>query len=236
LNQPDVTLIYTLTTHAGSIINPNAIAAGTDLSRTGAGSTPYDVAEFDPGKKVAFERRPGATYWDPAAFRVKRLEISLVTHPNTVMNGLRTGVFDAGDVVLPPDQAKAQLGNDFNYVNLVSDGGPWIWMRDTRPELQAQTVRQAVADAIDRKSIPDRALVLCPYSTQMFPKKSAAYIDGYNPYPLNPAKAKTLLTSTTPQLKILVAPTQANETKIAQITQQQLADVGFKVTITPFAL
>src|SRR5262249_41085413 len=96
--------------------------------------------------------------------------------------------------------------------------------------------RQAVAYAIDRKSISDRALVLCPYSAQMFPKGSAAYIDGYDPYPFDPAKAKTLLAGATPQLEILVAPTQANETKIAQIAQQQLADVGFNVTITPFAL
>lgn len=236
LNEPDVTLIYTLATHAGSVINPKAIAAGTDLSTTAAGSTPYDIAEFDPGKKVVFERRPGATYWDPAAFKIKRLEISLVTDPNTVINGLRTGAFEAGDLVIPPDQAKTQLGNDFNFANLTSDSMVWIWLRDTRPVWQSQAVRQAAIYAIDRKSIADKALLLCSASSEMFPPGSPAYIDGYNPYPFDPAKAKTLLAGATPQVEILVAPTQTNETKFAQVAQQQLADVGFNVTITPMNL
>jgi peptide/nickel transport system substrate-binding protein len=236
LNEPDVTLIYTLATHAGSVINPKAIAAGTDLSTTAAGSTPYDIAEFDPGKKVVFERRPGATYWDPAAFKIKRLEITLVTDPNTVINGLRTGAFDAGDLVIPPDQAKAQLGNDFNLANLTSDSMVWIWLRDTRPTWQSQAVRQAAIYAIDRTSIADKALLLCPASSEMFPPGSPAYIDGYDPYPFDPAKAKSLLAGATPQIEFLVAPTQANETKFAQVAQQQLADVGFNVTITPMNL
>jgi peptide/nickel transport system substrate-binding protein len=236
LNEPDVTLIYTLTGRAGSVINPKAIAAGTDLSKTGAGSTPYNVAEFDPGKKLVFERRPGTTSWDPAAFRIKRLEISLVPDPNTVMNGLRTGAFDMGEVVLPPEQIKAQLGSDFAYASFTTDGSPSIWIRDTRPALQGQGVRQAIAFAIDRKSIADNALVSCPYSPQMFPTGSPAYINGYDPYPFDPAKAKTLLAGATPQIEIIVAPTQANETKIAQVAQQQLADVGVKATITPFTL
>jgi peptide/nickel transport system substrate-binding protein len=236
LNEPDVTLIYTLATHAGSVINPKAIAAGTDLSTTAAGSTPYDIAEFDPGKKVVFERRSGATHWDPAAFKIKRLEISLVTDPNTVMNGLRTGAFEAGDLVIPPDQAKSQLGNDFNFANLVSDSMVWIWLRDTRPAWQPQAVRQAAISAIDRKSIADKALLLCSASSQMFPPGSPAYIDGYDPYSFDPAKAKAMLAGATPQVEFLVAPTQANETKFAQVAQQQLADVGFNVTITPMNL
>jgi peptide/nickel transport system substrate-binding protein len=236
LNQPDVTLIYTLATHAGSVINPKAIAAGTDLSMTAAGSTPYDIASFDPGKKVVFQRRPNSTYWDPAAFKINRLEIDLVTDPNTVVNGLKTGAFDAGDLVIPPDQAKAQLGSDFNFSNLTSDAMLWIWLRDTRPVWQSQAVRQAAIYAIDRKTIADKALLLCSSSSQMFPPDSPAYINGYDPYPYDPAKAKSLLAGATPEAEFLVAPTQANETKFAQVAQQQLADVGFKVTITPMNL
>jgi peptide/nickel transport system substrate-binding protein len=236
MSEPDVGLVYVLATHAGEIINPKALAAGTDLSKVAAGSTPYDIVQYDPGKTLVLERRPNASYWDPAAWKIKRIEITLVTDPNTVINGLRTGAFDVADTVLPPDQVKAQVGPEFNYTVLPSSFTTGIMLRDTRPVLQSESVRQAIAYAIDRKTIADNAVVLCPYNNQIVTKGSPGYIDGYDPYPYDPAKAKSLLAGATPQIEMLVAATQANENKIAPIAQQELSDVGFKVTITSLTL
>jgi peptide/nickel transport system substrate-binding protein len=233
LTEPNVTLIYTLTTHAGSVINPKAIAAGTDLSMTAAGSTPYDITSFDPGKHVVFTRRPGATYWDPAAFKIKQLDMAIVTDPNTVMNGLRTGAFDFGQVVSDPNQVKAQLGDQFDINLLTSDAVLWIYLRDTRLD---KSVRNAFLAGIDRKTIAEKALVLCAPTDQVVDESSAAYVKGYVPFPYDPAAARSTLNGATPAVEVIAAPTQANETKVAQIAQQQLGEIGMNITITPFAL
>jgi peptide/nickel transport system substrate-binding protein len=233
LTEPNVTLIYTLTTHAGSVINPKAIAAGTDLSMTAAGSTPYDITSFEPGKHVVFTRRPGAAYWDPAAFKIKQLDMAIVTDPNTVMNGLRTGAFDFGQVVSDPNQVKAQLGDQFDINLLTSDAVLWIYLRDTRLD---KTVRQAFLSGLDRKTIAANALVLCAPTDQIVDESSAAFVKGYVPFPYDSTAARSTLNGATPAVEVIAAPTQANETKVAQIAQQQLGDIGFNLTITPFAL
>lgn len=233
LSEPDVTLLYTLAGQGGSVINPKALAAGTDLSTTAAGSTPYDITSYDPGKHVVFTRRPGATYWDPAAFKIKQLDMAIVTDPNTVMNGLRTGAFDFGQVVLDPSQVKAQLGSEF-VVNLVTaDAVLWIFLRDTRLD---KSVREAFLRGIDLSTIAKNALVLCSPAKQIFDDASPAYIKGYEPFPYDPDVARSLLNGGKPAVEIIHAPTQSNETKLAQIVQQQLGEVGFNATLAPFAL
>ncbi len=236
LSEPDVTIIYTLAGHAGSVINPQAIAAGTDLSTTTAGSTPYDLVSFEPGKKFVVGRRQGATYWDPAAFKLGRIEISSVTDPNTVMNGLQTGAFEMGKVVLATDQVEAQLGSDFDTVVQRTDSVIWLFLRDTRPVFTDQAVREAFVTGIDRKTIAENVLDQCPATSQIFPKGSPAYIEGYEPFTYDSDKAKSLLDGASPSVEVIVAPTQTNEVKIAEIAQQQLGDIGLNLTITPFNL
>jgi ABC-type transport system substrate-binding protein len=233
MSEPDVTILYVLAGHGGSVINPKALADGTDLSTKAAGSTPYDVTSFDPGKKLVITRRDGATYWDPAAFKIKQLDMQIVTDPNTVVNGLKTGQFDFGQVVLPPDQTQAQLGNDFTINRIPTDAMIWMFLRDTRLD---KSVRDAFLSAVDRKTIAQQALVGCTPTDEMFTKGSPAYIDGFAPFPYDPDHAKTALDGGKANVEIIAAPTQANETKLAQIAQQQLGEVGINATITPFAL
>jgi peptide/nickel transport system substrate-binding protein len=236
LSEPDVTIMYTLAGHAGAVINPEAIAAGTDLGTTPAGSTPYDLVSFDPGKKFVVAHRPGATYWDPAAFKLGRIEISTVTDPNTVMNGLQTGEFEMGKVVLSEDQIETQLGSDFNTVVQRTDSVIWLFLRDTRPVFTDQAVREAFVTGIDRETIAANVLDQCPPTSQIFPEGSPAYIDDYAPFAYDPDEAESLLNGASPSVEVIVAPTQTNEVKIAEIAQQQLGDIGLTVTITPFNL
>ena len=236
LSAPDATLPFVLTTNAGMVINPKALTDGTDLGKTTAGSTPYDLTEFMPGKKFVAVRRDGFQYWDPAAWKIKQIEFNQVTDQTAAINGLKTNVFDSIRVTLPTDAGQQQIGPDFEYSFPPANSMRAIMLRDTQQVFTDPTVRQAVYYAIDRKTIAEKVLNRCDYDGQLVRKGQPGYVDGYDPFPYNPDKAKQLLAGRTPSFELLVASTQPEENNLAQVAQQQLAAVGITANITPFSL
>jgi peptide/nickel transport system substrate-binding protein len=236
LSAPDATLPFVLTTNAGMIINPKALTDGTDLGKTTAGSTPYDLAEYTPGKKFVAVRRDGFQYWDPSAWKIKQIEFNQVTDQTAAINGLKTNVFDSIRMTLPTDAGQQQVGPDFNYSFPPANSMRAIMLRDTQQVFTDPTVRQAVAYAIDRKTIAEKVLNRCDYDGQLVRKGQPGYIDGYEQLPYSPDKAKQLLAGRTPTFEMLVASTQPEENNLAQVAQQQLAAVGITANISPFSL
>jgi peptide/nickel transport system substrate-binding protein len=236
LSAPDATLPFVLTTNAGMVINPKALTDGTDLGKTTAGSTPYDLTQYTPGKKFVAVRRDGFQYWDPAAWQIKTIEFDQVTDQTAAINGLKTNVFDSIRVTLPTDAAEQQIGPDFEYSFPPANSMRAIMLRDTQPVFTDPTVRQAVYYAIDRKTIAEKVLNRCDYDGQLVRKGQSGYVDNYDPFPYNPDKAKQLLAGRTPTFELLLATTQPEETNLAQVAQQQLAAVGITAKIVPFSL
>jgi peptide/nickel transport system substrate-binding protein len=236
LSEPDATMIFVLATNAGMVINPKALTDGTDLGTTTAGSTPYDLVEYTPGSKFVAVRRDGFKYWDPAAWKIKRIEFNQVTDQTAAINGLLTDVFDSIRLTLPTDAAQQQIGPDYTYSLPPANSMRAIMLRDTQQVFSDPTVRQAVAHAIDLKSIATNVLNRCDYDGQLVRQGDPAYIEGYEPLAYDPEKAKELLAGRTPSFEILVASTQPEENNLAQVAQQQLAAVGITATITPYSL
>jgi peptide/nickel transport system substrate-binding protein len=236
LSAPDATLPFVLTTNAGMVINPKALTDGTDLGKTTAGSTPYDLAEYTPGKKFVAVRRDGFQYWDPAAWKIKQIEFNQVTDQTAAINGLKTNVFDSIRLTLPTDAAQQQIGPDFAYSLPPANSMRAIMLRDTQQVFSDPTIREAVAYAVDKKAIAEKVLNRCEYDGQLVRKGQPGYVDGYESTPYNPDKAKQLLAGRTPTFELLVASTQPEENNLAQVAQQQLAAVGITANITPFSL
>jgi peptide/nickel transport system substrate-binding protein len=235
LSAPDATLPFVLTTNAGMVINPKALTDGTDLGKTTAGSTPYDLAEYTPGKKFVAVRRDGFQYWDPA-WKIKQIEYNQVTDQTAAINGLKTNVFDSIRVTLPTDAGQQQIGPDYEYSFPPANSMRAIMLRDTQQVFSDPTVRQAVYYAVDRKTIAEKVLNRCDYDGQLVRKGQPGYVDSFDPFPYNPDKAKQLLAGRTPSFELLVASTQPEENNLAQVAQQQLAAVGITANITPFSL
>jgi peptide/nickel transport system substrate-binding protein len=233
LSIADATLVQMLATPRGAIISPKAIDAKTDLSSSdhGAGTTPYQVAAFTSGQLFAVERRPDARpYWDPNAWKLKRIEVRNVTDGDAQLNGLATGALDIASLTSPAAQAQRVTSSGVKLYPIDSTTVMTFNMRDTRAGFASQDVRRAIAQAVNFKALADSgALGDCTYSSQLLTPGDPGYIQGYAPLPFDAAKAKAVLTK--PFSFELTVTSNPRDSAAGQYIQEQLKPYGIDVKL-----
>jgi len=239
LKQPNVTILTYMAAGGASIVSQKVTQANNgDLSKKEAavGSGPFKLAEWVPDNFMRLEANrdfyvAGLPYLDG-------VRINVVPDEAGITAALRTG---AADVAIIQDPRTAQtLGNE---QGVVVDAKPspnynLIFVNTSRPPFDNLRVRQAMAYAIDRQQIIDSVALgegqptgpIAPALTQY-----ALPVSEYDSYKRDVAKAKQLLQDANvgpiefTMLTPTTEPTYAKD--IAQIVQQQLAEVGIKMNI-----
>ncbi|MEU1921521.1 ABC transporter substrate-binding protein [Streptomyces albogriseolus] len=230
LTQVDHQIPQLLGSRVLQIASPKAAASPEKLDQNPVGAGPFVVTQLVPGTKAVFKKNPD--YWDAKNIHIDTVELTSAPDASTVVNGLRTGVYNFADIEPSQAEAAKKAGLDvfvqpgFNAAN--------ISLNVNKAPFDNPKVVDAVRHAVNRKEFVDKLTFGYGEETdQPFPKDYVAYDPtSENAYPYDPAKSKKLLAQAgyrPHELKLnLVVPAEDPQ---AEIVQSQLAAVGIDVTI-----
>jgi peptide/nickel transport system substrate-binding protein len=221
---------------------------------------PYQVQSYTPARSIVFVRNPA---WKASSdpihkAYVDKIVVSETGNEASIQQQLQTNTaaasmeFDAFPPVgaLPGlvNQMKSGLTHNMNLGPTFSTN-PYIVYNMVSPNnnkaLANVAVRQALDYGINRAHLITDAggAAISPPLTHILPPGINGSQDvpaGYNPYPYNPAKAKSMLASAGHgsglTLTLLYRPASTIETKMAQTLQSDLAKIGVRIkllTATP---
>ncbi|ADO44404.1 extracellular solute-binding protein family 5 (plasmid) [Ketogulonicigenium vulgare Y25] len=196
LNQANPDLERIISQLSGMIVNPAALAEGSDLATNPAGAGPYvlDAANTIVNDTYVYTKNPH--YYDPDAYPYATITMKVYGDQNAMLTALQSGVAQLGyggpDNVEVARRAGLQVAeqptNVFHIVLHDRDGA-------LAPALADQRVRQALNFAVDREAIlasvyrGEGAL-----TTQIFGPNTEAYDAALNDlYPYDPDRARALL-------------------------------------------
>jgi peptide/nickel transport system substrate-binding protein len=207
--------------------------AATGKSYNGTG--PFKFVSWTPGSKIVLERNDD--YWDGAPY-LDGVQINIVPDAQSVVSQLRSGQLD---LILGTNNRDAEslgeAGGFQVYPFKGSDRQTYIGTNVTNPALADVRVRKAIALAVDKDRIVDEVYrgVGKPISLP-WPEYSPAYDAEKNEtYSRDVEAAKALVKEVgdIPTLPLEYSTALANHEAIAQIVQENLAEVGIKVELQP---
>jgi peptide/nickel transport system substrate-binding protein len=214
---------------------------------------PYAVQSYTPARSITYVRNPA---WQASSDPIRKAYVNQINvtetgNQSTVQQELQTNTasasmeFDA----FPPlaavpglvSQMQKGLNQNFNLGPTYSSN-PLIFFNTVSPNnggaLSKVAVRQALSYGISRAHLTQVINpVVNPPLTHILPpgiNGSQDVPSGYDPYPYNPTKAKSMLASAGfpngLSITLLYRPTTA-QIAIAQATQSDLAKIGVKVKL-----
>jgi peptide/nickel transport system substrate-binding protein len=228
------------------------VPASADGQQNVIADGPYKVQSYVPTKSITFTRNPA---WqqssDPMRHAyVDQVNVNETGDQTTIQTELQTntasagGEWDAGPPAPAVPGLVAQMlhgGTDLNLSPTFSTN-PYVVFDSVSPNnngaLGKVEVRQAISYAINRAHLIQdlNGATLSPPLTHILPDGINGAQDvptGYNPYPYDQAKAKSMLTAAGyPNgltLKFLYRPASVAQTKVFQTLQADLAPVGIKL-------
>ena len=216
---------------------------------------PYTVQSYTPTRSIVFVRNPA---WKASSDPIRKAYVDKIVvsetgnepsvqqqlQTNTAAAGLEFDAFppvsaDAGLI----SQMNAGLNHNFNLGPTYSSN-PYVVYNQVSPNnggaLAKVAVRQAINYGINRTHLIEDAggSVVSPPLTHIIPpgiNGSQDLPSGYDPYPFNLSKAKSLLASAGYKnglnLTLLYRPTSTIETKMAQTLQSDLSKIGIKIKL-----
>jgi peptide/nickel transport system substrate-binding protein len=238
----------------------NYVPASAQAQQHEISDGPYSIQSYTPARQIVFVRNPA---WkassDPLRKAyVNKIVISETGNQASVQQQLQTNSasasmeFDA----FPPlqsvpgliKQMQSGLNHNFNLGPTLSIN-PYLVFNQVSPNnnsaLAKTAVRQALSYGINRAHLTQVINpVVNPPFTHIIPDGlmgSATVPSGYNPYPYNPSKAKSMLAAagfkSGLNITLLYRPDSSASTAVAQATQSDLAKIGVKVKLlgTPAA-
>jgi peptide/nickel transport system substrate-binding protein len=227
---------------------PNSAAAAQHMIADG----PYQVQSYVPAKKIVFTRNPA---WNASSDPIRKAYVDTINvtetgNQTTNQQILQTNTaagsmdWDLGPPVAAVPGLVAQMqagGKNFNLGPQYATN-PYVIFNEVSPNnggaLAKVAVRQALSYGLDRAHLIQDAngAVLSPPLTHILPDGINGAQDvpsGYDPYPYNPAKAKSMLAAAGASnltLKFLYRPSSSLSTKLFQTIQADLGKIGVKVT------
>jgi ABC-type transport system substrate-binding protein len=231
LSEPNTTILGMLADRAGMIVDPAAFGSD-DLSLTGAGSGPYQVAEFRPGEHVRYVR--AENYWDLDAQRVAGMEHTLIADDETRLTAVLAGEADGAEITatqVDRAAASAQVVERpiLSYLNLI--------FNNSRGPLQDHRVRKAIGRAIDREGIVQAVYAgKCAATVQTAPAGHFTYSEAVDAdehgYDVEVARALLEEAGHGDGFEItVVIPTIPLYVAALEIVQANLAEIGVDVVI-----
>jgi peptide/nickel transport system substrate-binding protein len=231
-SQPSYWALFHLGLNTAVILDEKS-AASEATNPVGTG--PYKFASWNKGSSVTLDAWDG--FRNPAKVAIKHATFRFINDPAAAVAGVLAG--DIDDFPLFADlQALGQFQSDPRFQ--VALGGTAcktiVGINNKHKPLDDLKVRQAIAYAIDRKTIIDGAMnglgtPIGSHLTSLEP----GYVDLTGQYPHDPEKAKALLkeagVATPLQLSLILPPVPNYSRQGGQIVAAELAEVGIQANI-----
>jgi peptide/nickel transport system substrate-binding protein len=193
LKEPYAPFLSNLAYPTGLIVSPEAVKQhGKDFGRNPSGTGPFRFAEWESNAKVVVVRNED--YWGGAP-ALEAVVFRPITDANTRVAEMLAGGIDLM-VEVPPDSV-ATFTDDASY-QVHEQAGPHVWfliLNAKEGPLADKKMRQAVNYAIDKKALVENVLQgTAEVAAGPTPPAFAwAYNEELDPYPYDPAKAKSLI-------------------------------------------
>ncbi len=179
---------------SAAILSPKAIATfgktlGTN-AEANAGTGPYRVLSWKKDVELVLERFDG--YWATAG-RLKRVVYRPIPEASSRVIALESGDVDVIDRIPPADVTRLAAAPDVEVMRRVSIGSQQFRFNCAKKPFDDRRVRQAIALAIDRRTIIDR---LMPGTAQASTGPLTPIMRGraeLGEVPYDPDRAKRLL-------------------------------------------
>lgn len=236
LKEPDPVLIIKLAGYGAMIVPPKYIKEKGDgvFDVQPVGTGPYKVVSYTKDSQVVLEANPD--YWGEKA-KTKNVTIRFIPEDATRIAEFQTGAIDVMQSV-PVAQVKS-LEADKNF-KVLPVGGPTAWTLRfdvAKAPVDKLEVRQAIAYAIDTKTIIDTVLGGFGKQINTFQGDiSFGNNPDLKPIEYNPAKAKELIekfSARGAKLDLFFSSKSTIQKEIAQAIASYLKDVGLEVALNP---
>ena len=240
LDEPFAPLLANLAYPTGLMVSPAAVKRDErNFSRHPVGTGPFELVDWDSGRRIALGRYSGY-HGQPA--KLRRVIFRPIGDPMTRVAELR-----AGSVGLVPELSpdNVQWFRQAPGFRVVEAAGPHLWfviLNTKRPPFDDKRVRQAVNYAVDKRALVARVLQhTATVAAGPIPSAFGAYAGDVEPYPYDPAHARRLLGEAPPKLDdplVLAVPQSGSgmlaPVQMATAIQANLAAVGLKVEIETY--
>jgi peptide/nickel transport system substrate-binding protein len=230
----------------------NYLPASADGQQHTIADGPYQVSAYTPTKSITFTRNPA---WKQSTDSIRhayvdQINVNETGDQTTNQTTLQTNTAAAGaefdsfppTASVPGLVAQMQHGSKNFNLGPTYSTNPYVVFNTVSPNnggaLGKVEVRQAISYAINRAHLIQDAngATLSPPLTHILPdgiNGSQGVPKGYDPYPFDQAKAKSMLKAAGfPNgftVKFLYRPSSTLSTKMFQTLQADLAPVGIKV-------
>lgn len=230
----DPVMVTKLAGYGGFITPANATQDHTKFATAEApGTGPYKVTKYAKDDRLVLEVWDG--WWGKKKPLIKTITYRIIPDDNTRLSEFLAGNIDV--LTLNVSQANAAKGN--SKVQVLPLGVPTVSglrLDAKKAPTDKREVRQAIAYAIDQKTIIDTILSGNGKPVGIWQSPfSFGYEDDLPPYPYDPAKAKATLAAagvTTPvKITYDVDGTNTQDKEIANAVKGMLTAVGFDVNL-----
>lgn len=234
LKEPFSAFINALAHPSAMMISPTALKKwGKDITFHPVGTGPFEFVEWKPAEYLKVKKFDG--YWKKGYPKVDSMTFRTVTDNNT-----RAAVVQTGEAQfaypLPYEQAALLSKNDkLEVVAAPSIIARYVSMNVQHKPFDNIKVRQAINYAINKEALAKVAFAGYAFPSQGVVPQGVDFAKKMDPWPYDVKKAKELLKeagypngfSTT----LWSAYNDGTAAKAVQFLQQQLAQVGIKVSI-----
>ncbi|MDR2071165.1 MAG: ABC transporter substrate-binding protein [Treponema sp.] len=222
LKSPDVEYLTNLTVGIVPRNNP-------DREKRAIGTGPFIIESYTPQQSLVMVKNPN--YWKKGLPHLDKVTYVFVADSDALLLALQGGSVDAGSVT---GSLIEQLNpGAFTFVPAPSNSVQLLALNNAVKPLDDVRVRQALNYAVDRQEIIDAAFYGHgePSGSALIPGLSRYYEPSLkNPYPLDIAKAKSLLAAAGYEkgfsLEITVPSNYTMHVDTAQVIVNQLAKIG----------
>lgn len=245
LTKPDRTFLDVMAIPNASAVPPNVIAQ--DSAKFGlkpVGDGPYMVQSFTPGRELTLVRNPD--YYDAKSVSVQKISITIGLSPQTELLRVQNGTSDVMMDNLDSASYLAVRNNNkySSYLhNFTAIADNYVAMNMQKAPFDNKLIREAAAYAVDNSQVLKAIAGMGTPLSQILAPGMPGFDPSVKPLAHDPGKAKSLLQQAghpggqgLPTLTFAVATGGFTAGQnVAQVVQQDLQQVGFKVQLKVMA-